>query len=49
MKRMLVQRSTLYKTVGSDVIEELVKLANVYGVDGKKIVTMFDKFMTVSR
>lgn len=49
MKRLLTQRSTLYKNVMSDVVSELVELARKYDVDSKRIVIMFDKYMTLTR
>ena len=49
MKKLLMQRSTSYKNVPSDVIQELVTLSRDLGVDAKKIAGLFDKFMTISR
>ena len=49
MKKLLMQRSTSYKNVATDVIQELVKLSQDLHVDEKKIVGLFDKFMTISR
>lgn len=49
MKKLLMQRSTSYKDVPANVIQELEKLSRDLGVDTKKIVGLFDKFMTISR
>jgi hypothetical protein len=49
LKKLLMQRSTLYKNISSDVVFELSKLSDDMGVESKKIVGLFDKFMTVSR
>lgn len=49
MKKLLMQRSTLYKNVPTDVIQELVKLSNDLDLDAKNIARSFDKFMAISR
>lgn len=49
LKKLLMQRSTVYKNVPADVVQELSKLTQDMGVESKKIVGLFDKFMTVSR
>ncbi len=49
MKTLLMQRSTSYKNVTTDVIQELVKLSQDLDVDPKKIAGSFDKFMAISR
>lgn len=49
LKKLLMQRSTVYKDIPTDVVEELGKLAKDMGLETKKLVGLFDKFMTVSR
>ena len=49
VKKLLMQRSTLYKDVSADVVEELLRVGDKFGMDVKKVVSAFDKFMTVSR
>lgn len=49
VKKLLMQRSTLYKDVSADVVEELLRMGDKFGMDVKKVVSAFDKFMTVSR
>lgn len=49
LKKLLMQRSTAYKDVPADVIQELAKLSENLGMETKKIAGVFDKFMTISR
>lgn len=49
LKKLLMQRSTVYKDISTDVVEELGKLAKDMRLETKKLVGLFDKFMTVSR
>ena len=49
IKKLLMQRSTLYKGISSDIISEISTLATDLQLEPKKIVGLFDKFMTINR
>lgn len=49
IKKLLMQRSTLYKGIEAPVLDEISKIARSLSLEPKKIVGLFDKFMTISR
>jgi hypothetical protein len=49
IKKLLMQRSTLYKDAPPEVVQELDKLSHSINLDAKQIVGLFDKYMTVNR
>lgn len=49
IKKLLMQRSTLYKDAPPEVVQELDKLSHSLHLDAKQIVGLFDKYMTVNR
>jgi len=49
IKKLLMQRSTLYKDAPPEVVQELDKLSHSFNLDAKQIVGLFDKYMTVNR
>jgi DNA polymerase alpha subunit B len=49
IKKLLMQRSTVYKDISPNVVRELAKISKDIDVESKKIVGMFDKFVAISR
>ena len=49
IKKLLMQRSTLYKGIEAPVLNEISKIALSLSLEPKKIVALFDKFMTINR
>ena len=49
IKKLLMQRSTLYKGIEAPVLDEISKIARSLSLEPKKFVGLFDKFMTINR